>query len=468
MKKYDVVVVGASTTGCWFAYKMAEQGFKVLVLEKEEADNVSRSYDIFHMGKSEMERSDLDIPEKDDPIFEFSFDGSPMKSPYGKYGVVMGNETVVGCHKHDYIMMMAERAKKAGAEILYGAPFTDFIFDDKKRVIGAKYETKDGVNEAYARIVADCSGIPSVARTKLPDSSYVGNFKLTPVDMFFVVLYYINYVDKNVNPRDYDAFFMQYKSWSAPAGKDYDTILGIGASYSYDYAEEIFNTQFIKNVEFPEYEVAKIERGVTPYHRSVYSFVDDGFIVMGDAACLTKPTCGEGCTSSLVHGEIAVEVVSNLLKSDKFLTKERMWSINKRYMTAQGKDFDSMRPLLMGLISTSCDEAEYLFANEIIFSNKILGGGVDGGINIDNNDIATIVKGISKGVASKKFSPKTVARIVKGLMQSMEVGTLYDNYPANIEDFPAWQKKADALWDRIGTLADTCDPEILAKLGIEK
>lgn len=34
MKKYDVLVVGASTTGCWFAYKMAEQGFNVLVIEK--------------------------------------------------------------------------------------------------------------------------------------------------------------------------------------------------------------------------------------------------------------------------------------------------------------------------------------------------------------------------------------------------------------------------------------------------
>ena len=143
MKIYDVVIVGASTTGCWFAYKMAEQGFSVLVLEKEKAENVSRCYDIFHMGKDEMIQSDLDIPSEDNPIYEFSFDGSPMKSPYGKYGVVMGDATVVGCHKHEYIMMMAERAEKAGAEILYGAPFTDLIFDDRNRVIGAKYKTED-------------------------------------------------------------------------------------------------------------------------------------------------------------------------------------------------------------------------------------------------------------------------------------------------------------------------------------
>ena len=135
----------------------------------------------------------------------------------------------------------------------------------------------------------------------------------------------------------------------------------------------------MKNVSFPEYKVERVEKGMTPYHTSVYSLVDDGFIALGDAACHTKPTCGEGCTSSLVAGEIAVEVISNLLKSDKFLTKERMWSINKRYMIAQGKDFDSMRPLLMGIISMGYDEAEYLFKNDVMFSEKILGGMVKHG-----------------------------------------------------------------------------------------
>ena len=56
MKKYDVFVVGASTTGCWFAYKMAKQGFKVLVIEKNVPDDVSREYDVFHMGKEDMEK----------------------------------------------------------------------------------------------------------------------------------------------------------------------------------------------------------------------------------------------------------------------------------------------------------------------------------------------------------------------------------------------------------------------------
>lgn len=466
MTNYDIVIVGASTTGCWFAEKMAANGFKVLVLEKQLPESVSREYDIFHMGEPDMLKFGLPVPEDGSPLREFNFCGSPMCSPYGTYRKKAGKAKIIGLHKHDYIMYLADNAKQKGAEFIYGAPFVDLIFGDKGDVIGAKYETADGVQEVYSKLVADCSGIPSVARRKLPDTSYVENFGLNPVDILYVILYYFEYEDKSVNPRDIDAFFMQYKSWCAPAGKGYDGLFGIGACYSYEYAEEVYNNQFMKNVTFPKYTVKKVEKGMTPYHRSVYSFVEDGFIAMGDAAFLTKPTCGEGCTSSLVQGEIAVDVISSLLNKGEALTRKNMWSINKRYMVAQGKEFDSMRPLLMGLIKMTIDEAEYLFENDVIFSNKILGG-MDDGLDLSTGDIVDMVKGIVKGVAKKKISTKSVASLLKGLKQSDAVGKLYDAYPESVSGYLEWKEKADKLWDEIGTLASTCDPEIMKKLGIK-
>ncbi|MBQ8782761.1 MAG: NAD(P)/FAD-dependent oxidoreductase [Clostridia bacterium] len=462
---YDILIVGASTTGCWFAHKMASQGFKVLVIEKEEPHNVSRAYDVFHMSRPEMEQFDLIIPDPDDPIRAFSFADSPMLSPYGNHPKASsGGPETIGLHKHDYIMLMADRAKAAGAEIIYGASFTDLIFDEKGKVVGGKYKTADGETQARAKLVADCSGIPSVARTKLPDTSVVDNLKLTEKDILFVVLYYVEYLNKDLDPRSLDGFFLQYKSWSAPSGNPNGAILGIGAFYGYDYAEEVFNSEFTKNSPFPEYKIEKIEKGMTPYHRSVYSFVDDGFIAMGDAAFLTKPTCGEGCTSSLVQGEIAVEVISKLLKEGKALSKDNMWSINKRYMKAQGKDFDSMRPLLMGIIAPSCDEAEYLFANDIIFSQKILGN-VDSGFELNAKDIADILKGVLTGISKKDLRPSTIGKIAKGLVGSMKIGNHYDAYPDSPYEFYKWKSKADKLWKEIGSVADTCDPAILKKIG---
>ena len=466
MNKCDILIVGASTTGCWFARKMAEQGAKVLVVEKELPENVSRPYDIFHMGEDEMKQFGLVIPDENNSIREFRFESSDMVSPYSKTRIKGGYAPVIGMHKHDYIMFMAELAKNAGAEIIYGASFVDFIYDKNKKIIGAKVKTENGVEEIYSKLVADCSGIPSVARTKLSSSSVVENFPLTPKDILYVVLYYVTYNDKSINPTDLNGFYMQYKSWFAPAGEGYDGLMGIGAFFSYNYAEAVFEEHFKRNANIPQYTLLKTEKGMTPYHRTLYSTVDDGFIAIGDTAFLTKPTCGEGCTSSLVHGEIAAEVISSLLKEGKELTKENMWSINTRYMRGQGKEFDSMRALLKGVITISYDEAEYLFNNGILFSQKILGG-INDGLNLGVSDIVAIVGGIIKGIAKCKIKASTVKNLVKALMQSGDVTKLYETYPETIEGFADWKQKADKLWAEIGKLSDIVDPEIAQKVNMK-
>jgi flavin-dependent dehydrogenase len=186
---------------------------------------------------------------------------------------------------------------------------------------------------------------------------------------------------------------------------------------------------------------------------------------MGDTAFLTKPTCGEGCTSSLEHGEIAVDVIGKLLKEGKALTKENMWSINSRYLRGQGKSFDSMRALLKGVITISYDEAEYMFNNELLFSPKILGG-IDDGLKLGVGDIAKIVGGIVKGIDTKKIRGSTVKNLLKALNQSGAVTKLYDTYPENYEGFSEWKAKADKLWAEIGKLSDIIDEEIAKKVNM--
>ncbi len=462
--KYDIIVVGASTTGAWFARRMAERGHSVLLLEKQEKYNISREYDIFHMGKGEMEKFGLEIPPEGSKEYEFTFEGSPMKSPYGNYPKYGKPNTIIGLHKHEYILMMHHFAEKAGVTICYSSPFIDFIKDGEK-IVGVKYKTAEGEKEAYSQLVADASGIPSVARTKLPDTSTVENFKLTPTDIFYVVLYYAVY-DESVNPSDYHSSYLNYKAvWSAPSGHPHGAILGIGGNYSYEYSEEMFK-KFRENVPWPDYTTDRVEKGMTPYHRGVYSFVDDNFIALGDTACLTKPTNGEGCTSSLVQGTIAVEVIDTLLKDNKPLTKENMWCINKKYLEEQGIAFDSLRPLLKGAVSPSFDEAEYMFKKDIIFSEKILGsGGSD--MNLTVGDIFKQLVGVIGGIVTGKIRVSVIKKIIKGFMQSMKVAKHYKSFPETPDGYWAWKKKADAIWDEVGSFAEICDPEILARLGIK-
>lgn len=459
MKKYDVVIVGASTTGSYFAREMSKRGFHVLAIEKEKTENVSRSYDIFHMGKNEMIRFGLTIPEKGDKDYAFIYTGGAAYSPYGRYPKPSSTE-VVGLHKHDYIMRMNDEAKAEGAEIVYGAAFSRPVFDNDGKVCGIVYKDENGEHEVHSSLVADCSGITSCVRTALPEDYGVENFKLTEKDLFYVWVYYVKYLDGKVRERHTNSF-LQYKSWTAPQSREDGAILGVGANFSFDYAQEMFR-EFRKNVPLDAYEVEKVERGITPYRRPPYSFVGDGFIAMGDCACLTKPFNGEGCTSSLYQAEIAVDVITNLLNSGEGLTRNNMWQINKRYVEVQGKNFASTMAILTGVAIIQPNETEYLFSHDVIFSKKIFAG-LSGGIKLPASEIAKTFYFVLKGIANGTLSKKLCAAVVKSLKNGIKVLNLYSRFPETTDGFDDWCAKANALWNEIGSMADCCDEEILGR-----
>ena len=66
---------------------------------------------------------------------------------------------------------------------------------------GVRVSRNGEEKEIEARVVADCSGIPALARTSLPDGYGVENTPLTPEDMFYVVLRYVKIKNKESTAR---------------------------------------------------------------------------------------------------------------------------------------------------------------------------------------------------------------------------------------------------------------------------
>ena len=109
---------------------------------------------------------------------------------------------------------------------------------------------------------------------------------------------------------------------------------------------------------------------------------------------------------------------------------------------------------------------QYMFEKDIIFCQKILGGG-GADLDLTAGDIAKLVAGMMGGVAKGKIKASTVKKIVTGLIQSTEVTNLYKQYPETPAGYWAWKAKADALWEKIGPMTDICDQEVVKRLGIK-
>lgn len=449
MKKYDVVIVGASTAGSYFARRMAEKGFNVLMIDKSSKERISPDYDIFHMGKDEMEHFGLPKVEKGDGIYAFEFTESYMYSAFGGYPKP-SPAPVIGMHKHDYIVRMNQWAEEAGATIEYQASYVECAYDDSGKVCGVIYEKNGEKVEVQCRLVADCSGIPAVVRRSLPDDYGIEKFELTPDDILYVTLRYVDFTDKKEEWMK-SHFWIAYKSWVAPS-KGSDAIIGMGSCFGFDYVEKIYE-QFTRNVKLPAHKVKRIEKGRTPYHRAPYSFVADGFICMGDAACMTKPNCGEGCTAALVLEDIAIDIASKAMENGAYPTVETLWSINKKYNDTQGKEFASLMALLASIVRHSPKANEFLFKHDVIFSKKILAG-MSGGLMLDVTDYLKTLVFVIIGLVSGNIKISEIKNILEGVINSGKITELYERFPSTPDGFDEWVSEAEELWKKAGKLAD--------------
>jgi flavin-dependent dehydrogenase len=450
MKKYDVVIVGAATTGSFFARRMAERGHDVLVIDKLPKDKVGAKYDIFHIAKSDFTRFGLPMPEEGDD-YAFEFTGGAAYSAFGNYPKETGG-TTVGMHMHEYTMRMNRWAMEAGAEFRYGAEFVNLLYEDG-RIAGVKYR-ENGVEECvFARIVSDCSGIPSVVRTKLPGGYGVENFAISPADMFYVTLRYVRYTDE----KDYVKkirTWTYYKTWEAPEADPRGAILGVGANLSFDCGEKVYK-EFESKIALPKYELKYTERGTTPYRRPPYSFVADGFVAMGDAACLSKPHAGEGVTSSMVQVEIAADVIGHALTGKELLTRERLWGINKRYIEKQGRMYAGMLATLVGAVSTSAGENDFFLKHDVIFSKKSFESmGADKPLVFSSGEMAAMAFKMLLGVLTGRLRIKTIQSLLGGMKNGDRVMALYSQFPETTAGFDEWVEQADKLWSQCGSMAD--------------
>ncbi len=449
LQQYDIAIIGGATSGSFFAKLMAEKGHKVKVIEKSSVEKVGCKYDIVHIGRKEFERFSIPRPVEGDKEWAFEFETNYTAAPSGKYPIKTF-DPMVGLHMHEYTLLMNKWAIDAGAEIEYSACFEDFVYENDK-IAGITYTNNNGKQQLYAKCVVDCSGIPSVARRKLPEDSAIETFEITPEDMFYVVLKYVKFKDPDFIYNTSSTGWPFYKSWLAPQADPNGGILGIGACNSYEQAESILE-DVIKNIELPEYTITHTEKGKTPYTRPPYSFVSDNFIVAGDAGCLTKPNNGEGITSSMVQMEIAAGVLDEAIKANDF-SCEFLWKINKIYNEKQGADFASTRALLTKVVKAKQGEFEFFFEKGHDFLQAFLDGAADGPeIKISLGQLLPAVSKILGGILIGKVSLSTLKEAVGGFTLGNKLKKHYLNFPSSPKDYKDWTIKADKLWAKVGKM----------------
>ncbi len=433
---YDAVIVGACTAGTYFAGLLAARGLRVLVIDKDTEESLCSRLDIVHFPREDYARFGLEEPREGDEEYVRDFEVCYSKSALDNH-LKTNALTVTVLHLPLFIRRLRKKAQAAGAEFRFGAAFEKLRYDSAGRIAGIFTAAGE---EIPARLVVDATGIGAAVRRSVQDG-YMETFETGPRDRFYVLLKYVELLDKDAQVKC-STGWPYFKGWIAPQHHDHGAIIGIGANLSYEYARRCM-AKFEAAIPLPAYRLQYEEAACTPYRRPPFSFVTDGFLAIGDAACLTKPLNGEGIPSAWVQCTPAADVAAAALAGGAYPTREALWPINTLYQRGEGAAYASLRATLIGAVDMTPQDNDYLFRRGIIFRSD------------DEPQVKNLPAALLAGVLKGKFSLHALRALLGAALKGAALEKHYKAYPDTPAGYAAWAAKAAVLWDKAGSMADT-------------
>jgi len=434
----DIVVVGAGTAGCYFAWQAARAGFRVLLLEAKKLDQLGEHIEIFHMDQRSFK--EFDIPEPQPPELIHLETTISMYSPDRQvceqvhYPFFVMNMPAFHRRMHGYV-------RESGGEIIEEAQVTGIILENGA-LAGVSGNLKGSPFEARGKLVVDASGLAGAVRTRLPMEYGIENDPVDPARIFYVCLELRNGSGPGFL-KGSNAFIFHKAFWNRSYGDDF--ILGISQPGGFDYAWQKHKQWREEYFGDPGKVVAR-RQGMVAFRRSLLSCVAERFLVIGDAAFHNKPFSGEGVVSGFTGCKIAAETTIAALQAGA-VSREALWPYNVRYYRGQGAKFAAGFAQLPAAAELSRTDVDFLYHQGIIFSGRDFE---------ELNEQYEVRMGPGKllrtaavmlwGAITGQFGFNSLKILALVSRQADALKQHFQNYPEHPSGYAAWKQKALALW----------------------
>jgi digeranylgeranylglycerophospholipid reductase len=326
---WDCLVIGGGPAGSTTAWKLAEKGRTVLLIEKRQEIGVPVRCG---EGISKELLTMLGI-DPDPQWISSEMDGAIIISPSGKeleLGPEIAGPEVGYVIKRDmFDQFLARRAIRAGAQVEVRSEAVSMERSGQGWKVRIK--TLGGVIEVFAKVVVAADGFESLISEWAGISSRI---PLRDIDTC------IQYEMVGVETRGrFTEFFMGKRIapggyiWCFPKGRDIANVgIGINGSMVKRRADpKLYLDEFIaSNERFSKGAVTEINGGGVSVSLPLEKTIADSFLVVGDAARMIDPLTGggvyNGCSAAIEAAKAIDEALEEGDTSEKKLERyEKGW-----------------------------------------------------------------------------------------------------------------------------------------------
>ncbi|MFJ8276361.1 NAD(P)/FAD-dependent oxidoreductase [Streptomyces griseoviridis] len=344
---YDVVIIGGGPAGATTAGLLAQNGHRVLVLDRER-------FPRYHVGESLIPAfmkpmEELGLTERmDQRGFERKYGGSLVwgnnQVPW-KFGFLKGKYPYAfHTRRADLDALILDRARELGAHIIEDATVKEPI-DEDGRVVGVRYALRgmDGVREVRAGLVIDASGQARVLSRRYTDVKWHDELRNVAV-----WTYYDNC--ERLEGDEYTNILIEGLDggwfWAIPIDKGTISVGYVtrvaSAGESGQSLEDLFHAQRDRTTKLKKMLAgARQSAGFrTARDWSYHSdrFYGDGWVLVGDTAAFVDPLFSTGVALACMAGSTLAKIVDQIIKHPEIEAKAL-----DRYATAYSGFFDEIR-----------------------------------------------------------------------------------------------------------------------------
>ncbi len=342
----DVIVVGCGPIGAYAAWKFAEQGVDVLALESKKGNQAPSHIGDFHFDRQAFDHAEIPLPPKSKIIC--TYPGLCIHSPNPKIHLNVEGVETWALDLNGFIRSLRTYAKSAGARISYGARVTTVI-KENGRVTGVRAKTPRGMKEFRAPIVVDASGALGAVRRHIPSMAFSHREMA-----FSVYMEYWSDPDPTLDESIHS--YLEHQAWTAKYPSYW--IVGMGRPLPITQTKKLF-AEWAKQQFKVKKKVLRRVTGTIPFAFSPPTFVDDGVLVLGDAAATNKPFNGEGIASGMHLPKLSSEHIASAVRDGG--SRSSLWEINRQYYGDIGAKFTFLRAMALETLRLTTKERSATF-----------------------------------------------------------------------------------------------------------
>lgn len=363
---FDVIVAGAGPAGSSAAALLAEQGVRVLVLEKEH-------FPRFHIGESLLPASEILESvfgvDQDPNVFLFKRGAQFVDERTGRAQVFDFNEALPGPQRYAWHVdrarfdtLLRDRARSCGAEVRHGVRVTDVRFDEAGVEVVMAGER---AGTERARYFVDASGQGRLLANKMRTSRPYRSFGKAAVFTHFANL--SSAAREEIGPHNDIRILIVPGGWAWVI-----PLTGNRLSVGLVRREQGTKRSHLEEYLTSSPLIARLTAGAERLETHIignFSYRNTSpsgarFACVGDAACFLDPVFSSGVTLAIHHAKMTVERLAPAL--------------------AEGREAD---PELMAEVAAEMERGYAIFAalidrfyNTRFVDNMIFGAPEDGSL----------------------------------------------------------------------------------------